>query len=414
MHWLLAESYAALGRSDDALQHYRLLLDRAPDSPLADEAAYRLGYLLQQRGDFAEAARRFGKLAADRPASPLAPRALFAAAYCHQKLEQHAEAARDWAAVAERYPTNALAEEALYQRAVSEVRLRRGTDALEAFRRLIETHPRTEFATDARYWRGVLLVETGRVEDAESELRACLSANPRVELRREAEFALALALQKQGSDAEASKLLLPLAASPLRERFTPALLEWLAEARLREKDPAGALEVTRMLVTNQESENALQAGWQIAGEAHLAQGAKGEARAAFQKAVDAEARTPRGARAALRLGELALGDGDAAGALKYYELAAEQSRSDELLAVRAEAYAGLGRASQAAGHPADAARYFMSVAILYDDDTLVPACLRGAVEAFRAAGMTNEAAQAAEELVRRTPAAAGTVPPPAP
>ena len=45
----------------------------------------------------------------------------------------------------------------------------------------------------------------------------------------------------------------------------------------------------------------------------------------------------------------------------------------------------------------------MSVAILYDDAVLVPACLAGAARAFEALGQPDAAKRALDELRRRYP-----------
>ena len=87
-------------------------------------------------------------------------------------------------------------------------------------------------------------------------------------------------------------------------------------------------------------------------------------------------------------------------------MAASLAADDSLAAIRAQAYAGLGRAAKAAGDSAAAARYFMSVAVLYDDTNLVPECLGEAALAFGQAGRTDEARRTAEELQKRYPQSA--------
>lgn len=402
VYWLLAESHAALDNEDDAIQYYGLVARKFPDSDLAADSAYRRAHLLQSRGDLLEASRGFGNVAAEYPDSDVAPRALFASGFCLQKLGQHEEAARDWARLAERYPKHKLVEEAIYQRGVSELRLRRHADAGETFRKLIETHPTSRFRSDALYWRGMVLREMGQSADAVDALRRALKAKPRRELRREIEFGLALALLDSAKRDEAADLLVALVETPTREKFTPPLIEWLGGYLLANGKHDAAVRVSRMLIKEDAAPRWVQTGWCLVGRAEMNRGAEAAADA-FRKALAVDVETAFAAEAALYLGDLAATDGSADEARRYYERAAAMASADAQLSVRAHAYAGLGRVALGAEDMADAARYFMSVAILYDDPELVPECLGGAVEAFKALGQDPDAREAAQELRERYP-----------
>ena len=404
VYWVLAESYAALDRQDDAIQYYRLIARKFPDIPLAADASYRLGHLLQAKGEFLDAARAFAR-AAEATGADVAPQALFASAFCYDKAGQHEEAARDWGALVDRYPKHRLVEEALYQKGISETRLERAADAGETFRRLAERYPKGRFTADARYWRGMLLREAGRKEDAEAELRLALKASPRRELHREIEFGLALALQDLGRGDEAADLLTPLVRTPVREKFTPAMSRWLAERQMDRGNYTNALE-TADLLTQQAGPDAgawAQSGWVLKGRASLALERKDAAAEAFAKALALDVKGPDAAEAALYLGDLALAAGRYAEAQADYDRAAGMASTDRLLPVRARAYVGLGKTASATNNPAGAARYFMSVAVLFDDDQLVPESLWLASRAFHVAGQDESATQAVRELRERYP-----------
>jgi TolA-binding protein len=76
--------------------------------------------------------------------------------------------------------------------------------------------------------------------------------------------------------------------------------------------------------------------------------------------------------------------------------------------INAEARILAGRIHAARGDHAEAARAFMTVAVLYDDETLSPEALRRAVAAYRRSQNSLEAEKALEELRRRYPAAEAT------
>lgn len=409
--WLLAESSAALHDEAGAVQYYRMLVDRYPDSPLAGDALYRLASLMQKKGDILQATELFGRLAADFPAHELAAQALLAQASGLGRLQKHEQAVVAFARLLTKYPACPYIEEALYQKATAETLLRRDATALETWHDLLTRFPATKYAADGRFWSGILLEEGGRLADAEAAFRTGLAAVPPPpdELVRRLRFRLALVLQRRGMREdggkdldEAADLLLGLMGSPLREKFPPALTEWLGEHQLARRDFTGALAVAESLITSAPGDNWKQLAWCLKGKALLGQGHNDEARQAFERVTGFALKSLALAEAWLKLGELALA-GNPVKACHAYEEAATLAASDELLSIRVQAYAGIARAMKAQGDQAGAARHFMSVAVLFEDSVLVPECLYEASLAFSAAGQREEADKARKELQERFP-----------
>jgi len=286
---------------------------------------------------------------------------------------------------------------------MGEVRLRRDQDAVGSLGELIKKFPKSEFLADAHYWRGMLLKAQEKSHDAEEEFRLCLKASPRKDLAREAQFHLGHLLYSNGRHQDAAEIFHPLLSSPLRDKFSPSLLQWLAEFSLEQKNYPGALSAARALVAVRSEPGWQQIGLGLIGRTQMAQGNRAEAETSFTKCLAVEARTPLAAEAALRLGEIASGKKDHPSASKHFEQAARLASGDDLLAVRARAYMGLAQAAEAQEDFGSAVRYFMSVAVLYDDEQLVSECLYGAVKGFREIGRDEEAAAAARELTDRYP-----------
>lgn len=400
--WLLAEAYAAMG-DDAAVQYYRLIVKEFADRPVACEAAYRLGYHLQTRGKFAEAMRNYRLAAEQCPTNALAPASLYAAAYCAAKIGEHTGAIRDWGKLIDAHPESPRIEEALYQRAMSQIRLGRDEGALASLRMLLDRFPVSAVGVEARFWLGMVLKNVGEMEDAEAEFRQCLKAGPRLEIERDAQFNLGVVLQRLKRPDEAAALLGPLLATPVRDKFTPVLLEWLAEHDF-ENRREDSLVAARLLTATEGDPALVQMGWSLLAADHLEKGRLDEARDAFEEALATGAETRRGAEAALRLGEIALEQKEPTRSRSWFAEAAGRARDDALLDIRAQAYAGMGRALKAKKDFLEAAKHFMSVAVLYEDPVLVPECLYEAVQAFARAGRTEERDRAAAELRERYPA----------
>lgn len=403
VYWLRAEAHAALNEQENAVQYYRLITRDFPKSDRAADAAYRLAHHLQLGEQWKEASRYYMQVAGDFPESELAPQAVFASGFCLDKAGLHAEAARDWAALIERYPKSKYVEDALYQKAMSEVFLERDATADTTLRDLLKQFPKTRFLGDAHYWLGLLAAKQEKWADAEKEYRAALNAKPRAELERETRFQLALTLRNTGKDGEASGIFNALLTSPLRDRFAPTLLHWLAEYGFENHRYQDAEAAARAIIEGQKDPSWQQTGLALLGRALLAQDRTDDAARAFRDALAQKVSTRFGAEAALRLGEIAMKADDAAKALDYYAEAARRASDESLLGVRARAYAGLGQAARAKGDLEGAARYFMSVAILYDDPVLVPACLRDAASVFGQLGRDEDQRKTLDELKRRYP-----------
>jgi len=402
-YWLLAESHAALKDEDNAVQYYRLIIKEFPKSDVACDAMYRLAHHLQMKGDFKEASRTYSTTASTYPDNSLAPMALFASAVCLCKLELFDEAIRDWATLIQKYPADPLVEESLYQKGIAETRLKHDASAMAAFRDLAQKFPKSKFTADAHYWLGMLQKEAGKGKEAEEELRLALQAqaNPAKEIERETQFQLALLLQKGDKADEAAGLLQALLASPLQEKFSPALLQWMAEYKSEKGAPKESLEAARLIVERSKDAAWQQIGWCLVGRANLALGEKDKAEDAFRKALDAKANTRFVSEAAFQLGELTLAAGKLDEALTFYKQAAEKASDETQLAVRARAYVGLAKASRGVGDLENASRYFMAVSILYDDPVVVPECLYEAATAFKKQGKDSDMREALKELKQR-------------
>ena len=402
-YWLLGESYAALKDTDKAIQYYRLIVKDYPDSDVARDATYRLAYHLQLRKDYAEASRFYLAVEARYPDSELAPTALFASGTCRALNDEHDLAVRDWLQLIQKYPASPYAEEALFQKGMSEIRLKRDADALASLEQLLRTAPRSTFAADAWYWKGLLLQDAKNLQDAENALRQSIAAGPRDDLRRDVEFHLAGILQNTGKREEAATLYQKLLASPARAKISPVVLEWLAEYFFEKREFNASADVARELAEKPEAAQQ-QAGLALLGRAKLSAGDPAAASEFFTQALAVKASTRFAAEAALHLGEMSLAQGDTRKAEGLFQKAAAAATGDAMIEVRARAYAGLGRASKATGHMEEAARFFMGVAVLYDNPTLVPECMFEAAQALDAGGKPGEAAKVRQELRERYPA----------
>ena len=92
--------------------------------------------------------------------------------------------------------------------------------------------------------------------------------------------------------------------------------------------------------------------------------------------------------------------------MQFFEKSAAMASEERFIGVRARAYAGMGRTEARRGRDENAVRYFMIVGVLYDDPELVPACLRGAADAYGRMKKPDDRARVLRELAERYPRSA--------
>jgi TolA-binding protein len=403
VYWLIAESSSALKQEEQAIQYYQLLVREFPESNMSSDAAYRLAYLLQERKDYKEAATMYLTVHAKFPEKKLASQSLFAAGLCQLQDNRIADAVRTWKSLIKEYPKSELVEKSLYQISMSEIKLKRDIDALTTLHELLTQFPETEFAADAYFWKGMLMLQNGKVKDAKTAFSKTLELKPREDLARDASFNLGLALKQLKQNEASLKQLYPLLTTTVSAKFTPQLLVWMAESFYVAKKYDKAISVAEILLKNNTDAVWQQTGAGLMGRSQAAKGKHDLAAASFRAVLASTANTRFAGEAALRLGEYSLANKDLAGAEENFSKAASLSGDSSMLAIKANAYAGLGRTAEEKGDFDAAARFYMSVAILYNDAELVPRCLAGAVRSFKKLGQDTEAENAVDELKKRYP-----------
>lgn len=401
LYWLLAAAHSSLSQGDRAVQYYRLLLREFPSCDLAPEAAYRLAHYLQGRGEYEEASRHFLMVVNQWTNHPLAPRALYASALNLSRAERHADAVRDWDALMRRYGRDPLAREAPYYKALSEMRLGARDSALASLQDFLAANSEGKLRPHALFWAGMLQRDAGRLREAEASLRQALQSGPNLELASQIRFHLAALVQGSGRQDEAAQLYQTLLGTELEPRLTPDLLEWLASHWLAKEDPGRAEAAAQALVLRAQDPSKKQIGLALKGQALLHAGKKTEAEDAFRQCLAIDAKTGPAAQAALHLADLALAASRYQEAAEAYHRAGETARDEADIGIRARSYIGLGKTAKAQTRYGEAAKFFMSVAILYEDPEIVPACLYEAAECFASAGDPSSAEAAWKELQDR-------------
>ncbi len=402
--WMSAESALAVKQPEVAVQNCRLLVDKYPASPFAKDALYRLGWLMQRQEAWESASSWYLLVAGRFPDDPLAAKALYASGVCLARLGQSEAALRDWTALLTRYPACDLVAETLYQKAMEEIRSKNLRAAGGTLDERMRRFPADVRQSETYYWRASIFRQTGETAEAERLYRQCLSGTPAKEVEREAMLELGMILQAGGRKAEAAEYFQKLLDAPIAEKLGADRLAWLAEFQCEQKQYDAAAQAAKTLIGQEADRGWKQTAWTLLGRIHRAKNERDPAIHALGEALATGATTAYGAEAALRLGELLTESGRYEEAGRHLSDAAARAASPELLAIRAHAYMGLAKNEELKGDAAAAARYYMSVGILFNDAELVPESIHRAALLLDKLGRAQEAETLRQELRERYPA----------
>lgn len=285
----------------------------------------------------------------------------------------------------------------------------RDAKAEPALERLLREHPKSPLAPRAHLLLGTLLEKAERFDVAEYHYRMASEKNPDPEVARKVEFRRIGLLQRQGRNDEAAGVLDRRLEAGDRD-LPAALLDWAARWQASQAAWPEALRASRALMAVDTEGPWKAIGGAIAGRSLEALGRADEARAAYAIAVAGGLPTRDVREAALALGRLAEAAKDLDAAQDAYARLAEAASADDELSLRAAATAGLGRVMEARGNDDAASRYFLGVAVLYDDPDLVPDAMRRAAAALGRLGRDAERKAILDELAQRYPDAKGAGP----
>ncbi len=362
------------------------------------EAAYRLGYSYAQARQPEKTVASFTRFLRAFPEHPFAAKALMQRGAAYQQLKNYNSALQDFTEVMNDHKDAKEREVAMAQRALILGAQNDPRAMIEAFRALLKEYPNTEVAPMAHY--SIANAAFNDLKDyptALAEFDTARKTAPREYGPKSTLMMIFCEYQlkdkaKLAAEVEGYEKTKPTTPVP------PTILGWLGQQEYDDRNYAAA----------EEHLAAATASPGAAGELQLT---LARARLGLQKwdgALEASQKYLAGVSSepdARAQGLLV--EGEAHAGLKHYPEA--QKCIDETLYIQPEGKLNAralllrGKMEAAQGKFADAAKSYMSVAVLYDDEEITPLALRHAAEAFEKAGQPADAAKATDELKTRFP-----------
>ncbi len=367
------------------------------DPSLIPEILYRHSGCLMQLTRYDQALPLLNEFLQRFPKHTDFASALFQRGLAEQSLKKNEAATKTFKEFIEHYPKAPERETALYRLALLHGELKQYSAMRSVFQKLTKEYPKTTFSDDASYWTGWSYFEEKKYTECLPHLQQARKANSS-EYSSESTSRIILAnyhlKQRPALLKEINSL--PANDPPL----APEIYDWVAQQSAKEKDHASSEKYFRKLADHpQASEWRQPARWGLA--ASLA------AQSKWKQAIEVWETYQKEYPAPSEIIATKLELSRAYAALKEFVRA--QKMAEEILQLQpegktnAEARLILGDIMAAQKKHADAAKYYLSVAILYDDPEITPHSLSRAIQSFEAAGDTHQVARLKEELKTKYP-----------
>ena len=374
------------------------------NSSLADQykadCYYAAGFSFLQLNDNQSAIHAFTGLIDKFPKHRMTSKALLKRALLYQEAKNLPAALNDFSKIIADYPASAETETALLQKGLTLGQQAQYPQMTATFRELLKNYPNSAGAAQANYWIGWAAFEGKHFEEAIAPLSKARDLNPD-EFAEKTTLRLILCYQNLRKKTEAAKEVDGfIQKDPQRISMVLDVCRWLGSEFYNENNFEQAAKYFGLMTKNTEPAKVDKGIWlnyaKSLNDLKNYQDATGAIDHYLELATDPAER----AQGFLVLSSAQLGAKDLDPATKSAEQALSLQPEGRL---NAEARMSIGDIESARGNYENAARSYMSVALLYEDPEVTPRALEHAYEAFQKAGNEPQATKTLSELKSRFP-----------
>jgi TolA-binding protein len=380
-----------------AVTKYNVLSLEKIEKSYIPEIMYRHGFALLQIEKYVEAEKKLGEFLTQFPNHIYSDAAWFQKGVAQERLKDFHAASVSYQELVDQFPKAPNREVALYRIALLDGELKQYSKMRKTFERLLKEYNQTQYASDAAYWMGWSFFEEKKYQEALGPLEQARKLNTAgYGSQSTTRIILSNYYLKQRRPLIKEIDLLP----PTSALLSPEIYNWVAQESDRESDDSSAERYYRKLLVHPEAKAFSQsARWGLATS--LASQSKWKEAVDLYEAYEKDFPDPESVIAA----KLQLVRGYSA--IEEFKLAEETA--EEILRLQpegknnAEARFRLAETMQQQKKFMEAGKYFLSVALLYEDPEMTPRSLSLAVKAFELGGDTNQVVRLREELEKKYP-----------
>src|ERR1700733_3156020 len=397
---LKAQTLFQQRRFEPAARLYLELTNSSLADPYKADCFYAAGFSFLQLNDNQSAIHAFTGLIDKYPKHRMTSKALLKRGLLFQEAKNLPAAVNDFNKVIADYPTSTELETSLLQKGLTLGQQADYPQMSATFRTLLKDFPNSTGAAQANYWIGWAAFEAKHYDEAIAPLSKARDSNPD-EFAEKTTLRLILCYQNLHKKAEAAKEIDDfIQKDPQRISMVLDVCRWLGSEFFNENNFEQSGKYFGLMTKNMEPAKVDKGIWlnyaKSLNNLKNYQDAIGAVNHYLEQATD----PPERAQGFLMLSSAQLGGKDLDSATKSAEQALALQPEGRL---NAEARMSIGDIEAARGNYENAARSYMSVALLYEDPEVTPRALQHAYEAFQKAGNEPQATKTLSELKTRYP-----------
>jgi TolA-binding protein len=398
----LLKAQALLQQNQFALaaKLYQELTNSSLPDAYKPDCYYAAGYSFSQVHNSSAAIQAFSGLIDDFPQYKLVVKAILKRALLYQEGKNYAAALIDFSKIIEQYPTAPECETALLEKGLTLGQQGEYQQMTDTFQQLLQKFPNSSGAAQANFWIGWADFEAKRYEDAIGPLSAAREKNPgeygdRVTLR------LIFCQQTLGHlDDTATEVSNFIQSDMKRVTTVAGACSWLGQRYFEAKQYEKSEKFLSLLTKNVPADKIEKAAWFSLGHDQTELQHYPEAAASITTYLQSATDPADRAKAFVALSAAQLGTKQYDGATKSAEQAMTLQPEGR---INAEARLAIGDVESGRGNYENAAKSYLSVAVLYEDPEVTPLALEKAYIAFHQSGNEAEANKTLTELRTRFP-----------
>jgi TolA-binding protein len=379
--------------------YLELVSSSLPDGYKAD-CYYAAGYAFSQIQDRERAIQAFSGLIENFPTYKNATKALLKRALLYQEAKNYDAALRDFSTIIQSNGSPDERETALLQKALTLGQQGQYAEMNESFQQLLKQFPNSSGAAQASYWIGWNAFNQKRYADAVAPLIDSRRRNP-AEYDEKVTLRLVYCYQILNQPFDAAREVDNFVKNDTKKVSLVAdTCRWLGGVFFDAKQYAGSAKYLSLITKNLDKTAFDKGVWLTLADAQIQVQAFPDAIASANAYLEQAADPVDRARGFVALSSAQLGAKQFDDATRAAEQAMNLQPEGRL---NADARMCVGEVDFARGNYENAAKSYLSVAVLYEDPEVTPKALEKAYHAFQQAGNQDQATKTLSELKARFP-----------